>query len=112
MYKKFGLRLIKTVLILVMISMITSLSVFTTQKVAAQESGPGDLTTLANRVATLPTNQIIIRYKALAEANAHPDGIQQMQRLSDAASISLAYGRTMSGEAHVLQLPRKMSLEQ
>jgi subtilisin family serine protease len=59
-----------------------------------------------------PTDQIIIKYKALAmQADAfNPASAVEMQRLSDAAGVSLTYEREMSGDAQVLGLPARMPL--
>ena len=58
---------------------------------------------LAYQVAKVPTNQIIIKYKATADisgvkAPAHPDRISA---LSAVAGVQLEYFREMSGDAHV-----------
>lgn len=115
MNTKLFLRSVKTIFILMIICMVASVGIFSTQPVAAQEAGPAilpeDVTAQANQVATLPTDQIIIRYKASA-TDIHPDGGDQMQQLSNAAGVSLAYGRAMSDDAHVLLLPQKMTLDQ
>jgi serine protease len=59
-----------------------------------------------------PTDQIIIKYKTLAmQASAfNPASAAAMQRLSDAAGVSLTYEREMSGDAQVLGLPARMPL--
>jgi len=60
----------------------------------------------------LPVNQIIVKYKSsanLASAAAAGDSAH-MKRLSDAAGVPLVYLRSMSGEAHVLRLPRSMEI--
>jgi hypothetical protein len=60
----------------------------------------------------LPVNQIIVKYKSsanLASAAAAGDSAH-MQRLSDVAGVPLVYLRSMSGEAHVLRLPRSMEI--
>lgn len=57
-----------------------------------------------------PTNQIILKYKS----GSTIESIQadMMERLNAAAGIRLEYARAMSGDAHVLRLPDKLSLEQ
>ena len=62
----------------------------------------------------LPTNQIIIRYKEAVRTSGMvtPASVNQMQRMSDTAGIQLNYFREMSGEAHVLQLPERLPMEQ
>ncbi len=63
--------------------------------------------------SSMPTNQIIIKYKtsAIPESAISPASAAQLQRLSDAAGVSLAYVREMSGDAHVLRLPARMPLK-
>ena len=70
-----------------------------------EQGGPG---------AGLPTNQIIIRYKETVRTSGMvaPANDNQMQRLSDQAGIQLNYFREMSGEAHVLQLPERLPVDQ
>ena len=60
----------------------------------------------------LPTDQIIIKYKAGTSAAASPQQTQQMQSLSKIAGTTLSYFRPMSGDANVLKLPKKMPPEQ
>jgi serine protease len=117
MNKKLLASSMKAFLILAIVSMLASLSLFSPSTTAAAQGvetpiAPGDMTTLAGQVATLPTNQIIIQYKPLSAADAGPDQAGQMQRLSDAAGVSLQYDHIMSGNAHVLLLPGKLPLEQ
>jgi subtilisin family serine protease len=62
----------------------------------------------------VPTNQIIIKYKATADisgvkAPAHPDRIST---LSAVAGVQLEYFREMSGDAHVLRLPSKLTVSE
>lgn len=63
----------------------------------------------------LPTNQIIIKYRADAlpegaVGDAGPASAAQMARLSEAAGTPLTYFRPMSGDAHVLRLPARLPL--
>src|SRR5215510_7812619 len=60
----------------------------------------------------LPTNQIIIKYKADSSASTSPNETGLMQRLKHVAGIDLAYLRPMSGDANVLHLPKRLPLEQ
>jgi hypothetical protein len=57
-------------------------------------------------------DQLIIKYKV--EANLADSALartdEQMLRLSNAAGVKLLYFRPMSGEAHVLRLPEKMTV--
>ncbi|MGC1378291.1 MAG: S8 family serine peptidase [Anaerolineales bacterium] len=117
MNKKLQVSFMKAVFVLAIVSLLASLSVFSTQTTASAQSlgtpiTPGDLAMLANQIAALPTDQIIIQYKLLSAADAGPDRAGQMQRLSDAAGVSLQYDHAMSGNAHVLRLPEKLPLEQ
>jgi serine protease len=61
----------------------------------------------------VPTDQLIIKYKSEAnlDESAQAQAGVQMQRLSNAAGVSLDYFRPMSGEAHVLKLPERMSVK-
>ncbi len=63
--------------------------------------------------AGVPLDQIIIKYKDAANLNqaAEAQSDTQMQRLSDAAGVKIAYFRPMSGDAHVLQLPELMPVD-
>jgi serine protease len=60
----------------------------------------------------IPTDRIIIKYKAKSNADASPMQIQQMQRLNNMGGITLKYLRVMSGNANVLLLPERLPLEQ
>jgi serine protease len=57
-----------------------------------------------------PTNQIIIKYRATANATDSNGQIKtdKMNALSTAADETLTYKRVMSGDAHVLSLPARM----
>ncbi|MEJ5200081.1 MAG: S8 family peptidase, partial [Anaerolineae bacterium] len=59
-----------------------------------------------------PTAQIIIKYRAraLLQGAGDPADAAQLQRMSDAAGVPLAYFRPMSGDAHVLRLPERLPL--
>jgi subtilisin family serine protease len=60
----------------------------------------------------LPTDQIIVKYRALmAQQEAfNPASTAAMDRLSEAAGVPLTYEREMSGDAQVLGLPTRMPL--
>lgn len=82
------------------------------QRTRPAESAAGNPTTQESASRGLPTDQLIIRYKASALAPG-ADGVTgptQMQRLSDAAGTHLTYLRAMSGGAHVLRLEHRTSL--
>ncbi|MCE7983334.1 MAG: hypothetical protein DYG89_19345 [Caldilinea sp. CFX5] len=53
------------------------------------------------------TDQLIIRFTPAVQA-ATVDRVAQVEALSAAAGVQLAYGREMSGEATVLRLPQRM----
>lgn len=81
----------------------------------ATASMPGSNTVKQDtEVQAIPVDQIIVKYTAsahLSEAEAARSAAQ-MQRLSQAAGVTLEYFRPMSGEAHVLRLPEKMAVSQ
>jgi serine protease len=57
----------------------------------------------------IPTNQIIVKYRDdRLTTMAQAAEAAQMARLSAQAGVALTYFRPMSGDAHVLQLPRRM----
>ncbi|MBI5842457.1 MAG: S8 family serine peptidase [Chloroflexi bacterium] len=66
----------------------------------------------AEDLQEIPTNHIIIKYKNTSSAFLAPAQTDEMERLSAAAGVNLQYLRAMSGDAHVLQLPERLSLEQ
>src|SRR3954469_19262206 len=65
-----------------------------------------------NTTNAIPITQMIVKYKASASANLHPAQADVVERLSQAAGVSLQYRRAMSGEAHVFTLPGKLSPDQ
>ena len=78
----------------------------------ASEAVPGGSAGEAEAQLALPTDQIIVKYKTLImrEGAFNPASAAEMQRLSDAAGVSLTYVREMSGDAYVLSLPERMPL--
>ncbi len=59
----------------------------------------------------IPTNQIIVKYRDdRLTTMAQAAEAAQMARLSAQAGVALTYFRPMSGDAHVLQLPRRMPI--
>lgn len=60
----------------------------------------------------VPTNRIIIKYKEGTNASFMPTLEPQMQRVREASNWSLEYVREMSDQAHVLELPQRVSAEQ
>ncbi len=90
------------------------------QTALASVSAPGSAQAAPSSLAgqdaarfAMPTDQIIIKYKtsAIPESAISPASATQLQRLSDAAGVSLAYVREMSGDAHVLRLPARTPLK-
>jgi serine protease len=67
---------------------------------------------IQNPAESLPTDRIIIKYKQSEDAFSNPEQPAQMESLSRAAGVPLQYFREMSGDAHVLQLPERLPLEQ
>ncbi len=65
-------------------------------------------------VTEIPTNQIIVKFKASPERNSLqiPMQADQLERLSEAGGVSLAFVRQMSGEAQVLRLPERLPADQ
>ncbi len=89
----------------------SGLSVVNAQAVEKQNYEDLDLN--GNRLDPLmpETDQVIIRYKASIIGNTpfDPASANQMQRISEAAGVSLIYLREMSGNATVYRLPGRMS---
>ncbi len=80
-----------------------------------QESTPVTSSGPTDQDATqigLPTDQIILKYKTPPTVGdvMHPASADEMQRLSEAAGVSLTYVREMSGDAQVLGLPSSLPL--
>ena len=67
----------------------------------------GSSATLAATDVASMTDQIIVRFSPEVQAAA-VDRVAQVDALSAAAGIQLAYGREMSGESTVLRLPQRM----
>ena len=102
-------RFPKTLLALAAVFIISLAGVPPIHGLAAQpDAGP---TPAALRVRSdLPIDQIIVKYRATSSARLHPASLAQMQRISQAAGVSLRYRRAMSGGAHVLRLPAGLPL--
>jgi predicted outer membrane repeat protein len=58
------------------------------------------------------TNQLILRYRNATQAASNPHRAEQMQRLADAAGVSLHYRRMMSNGALVFRFPGRFSADQ
>jgi len=105
--------------IVILVLLIASLFVFPSVGgnggVRAQDFHPtGSESSLSAEAQSVPVDQIIVKYKSsanLVEAEAAQTSAQ-MRRLSEAAGVTLAYFRPMSGDAHVLRLPARMSVPQ
>jgi serine protease len=67
----------------------------------------GSAATLTAADQASMTDQLIIRFAPAVQAAA-TDRVAQVEALSAAAGVELAYGREMSGEAIVLRLPQRM----
>jgi hypothetical protein len=65
-----------------------------------------------NEQAEVPTDQIIIKYRAMSGAFNLPKVADQMQRLDTAAGTDLEYVREMSEDAHILRLPQRLPFAQ
>lgn len=61
---------------------------------------------------SLPTDQVIIKYKAGTDAFLAPTIEHQMQRLDNAGGVHLRYFRAMSNGSQVLKLPSRSPLQQ
>ena len=60
--------------------------------------------------SNIPTDQIIISYKASSQALMTPAAAYQMTRLTQAAGVALEYVRSMVNNADVYKLPRRLPL--
>lgn len=74
----------------------------------AQSTNPtGEKT--SSTISGVPTDQIIIKFKASAEAaGLEAVSAPPVSALSQTAGVTLNYFRAMSGEAHVLKLPQTL----
>jgi len=101
------LRLIFGVLLLVM--------TLSTGRNSPVEASPGAIPAVVPERQTdsdvPPTNQIIIKYRATADATESNGQIKtdKMNALKTAAGQTLTYKRLMSGDAHVVKLSARMS---
>ena len=89
---------------LILVSVPSSIAALPSPELAAQ----------AGVLDEVPTNQIIIKYKAFADlsgvnAPSHP---ARMRALSAVAGVRLEYFREMSGDAHVLRLPSRLPVSE
>lgn len=63
----------------------------------------------AGRQFAMPTDQVIIRFRASADPARSASGMDQLlDRLSDAAGTNLTFVRPMSGGAYVFRLPGRL----
>ena len=103
----FKLRLIVGAILLV--------TIVSTGGYGSAVASPSDIPVVAPERQTnpegLPTNQIIIKYRATVNTTDSNGQINagKMNALSTAAGETLTYKRVMSGNAHVLSLPARMS---
>jgi serine protease len=91
----------KFFIVLIVLSLVAAGFLPTLIRSQAAQSGVKD------QLVQLPTNQIIIQYKSNVSSNLDgPNQANEIDRLSQAAGMDVAYFRPMSGNAHVLRLPR------
>ena len=95
------LRLIAVTLLLMTIVSTAGYGTAAASPNISQVVAPGDA----------PTSQIIIKYRATANATDSNGRVKpaKINTLSTTAGETLTYKRTMSGNAHVLSLPTRMS---
>jgi len=75
--------------------------------------GGDPATAQAENPLEMPVDQIIIKYKDIANLNAaaQAEAENQMQRINEAAGVSITYFRSMSGDAHVMRLAAPVSTQ-
>jgi serine protease len=110
--RKLAIVLLMTLVCLVVLGASTSLA----GTVASHDHFDAAVaSTIQNlQSAQVPTNQIIIKYKASADLRGPRalNGTERLKMLSDVAGVQLTYFREMSGKAHVLRLPERLPLSQ
>jgi serine protease len=89
-----------------------SASIMQPLPVSAFQNAPASPAQAQNAQPEMPTNQIILKYKAGTSAFAAPDRTDQVDRLSAAAGVPLQFFRSMSGEANIMRLPGRLPLAQ
>jgi serine protease len=63
-------------------------------------------------LSSIPTDQIILKYKSTSAAFIRPEVAGQLERLSSATSTIVNFLRSMSGDAIVLRLPERLPVDQ
>ncbi|MBI5034279.1 MAG: S8 family serine peptidase [Chloroflexi bacterium] len=114
---KQNLRLAKSVGVILTLALLILVLAASNSSVSANSGGINFGSTFINQATNLqdvPTNQIIIKYKATANLtnSRAPAGTTRLQELSNAAGVPLTYFREMSGQAHVLRLDTRMDTTQ
>jgi serine protease len=101
-------------IILAMILLLSVVPGYGQEPMPAEGSEPTALPSLSVSSGSreLPTNQLILRFKADYEKSYSPARSDEIQRLSETAGAALDYFREMSGEAHVFRLPERLPMEQ
>lgn len=104
----FVLRLVGTLIISALLILIPGGASAATGSSSNIDLFWGYSNTAGSNVSTadesIPTDQIIIKYKSGTVADRLPTQASQMQRLTQVAGTSITYLREMSGKAHVLRL--------
>jgi subtilisin family serine protease len=94
------------------IAVLFSLTSFFPLMLHGQQVAPPAASPAVDESAHLvATDQIILKYRATADLSGQraPDQAERLDLLSQAAGVSLQYVRPMSGDAHVLKLPQRLS---
>lgn len=116
MNNKWNMAVMRNFLALAVLLSVTIASIFSVQNASAQRPNepvtPQDISAREKQIAAQGTDQIIVQYKAAAEAFANPTADAQMERVSQTAGVAVQYGRAMSGDAHVLRLSSKMTVDE
>ncbi len=58
------------------------------------------------------TNQIIVKFKDGASELSVMQQVNRVQKLSNRAGVQVSYRRSLSGEAHVIRLPERLSIDE
>ena len=107
----FRKRIFKILSTLILLALIFGMAGVTPAVADARAANVNTPTGLSASDQELPTNQIIIKYKAASNAHGSPSETGQMQRLNHASGIALKYLRAMSGDANVLVLPERLPVK-
>ncbi len=104
----------RTILILVSAFILLSFVFINTgkQAVSASPSTGESQAAFQQSVTSLPTDQIIVKYKASVGGQAMAASTDMSSRLNEAAGMPLQFQRNMSGEATVYRLPQRMAIDE